>query len=344
MLIVTESTTKIERKAFQIQIAAIASVLVFSNLGSALGQSRPAARAGQTGACEFVARIISGDIRLAAGKEVCKEDYLQSANDSTVEVLCYESGKILQLKNGAINERCLQRSNNQAQVCIRENRFSCFKVKGPGEDENVPTLITPYSPLILNPRPVLSWTPVSNAMGYIVQIKGPRVDWSMDVNSTSLLYPQEQPAMQPGIIYQVNVLAKMAEQKFIPKSSILMVMPSLKAQRTKAVIERVQSLNLSPDSLAVDLTHIYKAEDLFSEAIEVLKERIQAKTKNPTIYRLLGDRYLEVGLPIEASHKYKIAIQYSKLRGNSVELAKAQTGLELSRQSQLPTRINPAQK
>ncbi|MBE9035212.1 tetratricopeptide repeat protein [aff. Roholtiella sp. LEGE 12411] len=332
MLIVPKSTAQGERKVFQLQIAAIVSILIFSNFSSAWGQRPPVARGNLlVPKCEVVARIISGDIRLAAGSEVCsKEDQLQPANGATVEVFCYANGNILQLSGGAINEQCSQTSNNQAQFCIRENRFNCFDTKGPEEYENTPILITPYSPLILNTRPTLSWTPVRNAIGYIVQIKGTGVEWSKEVNSTSLPYPKDEPAMQSGIIYEVNVLAKMTEQEFIGKSSILMIMHADKAQQAKAIIERIQSLNLSPDNLAVDLENLYKANDLLTEAIEVLKERIQARTQNPTIYRALGDRYLDVGLPQLASPKYRIAMQYAKLRGDLNELAKAQAGLELS--------------
>lgn len=341
----TKSTIKIEKKVFEFQVAAITLILLLSNFSSAWGQRQPVSRGNlRKPMCQPVARIIKGDIRLAAGSQACKEDHLQPANDTTVEVLCYGKGNILQLKSGIIDEQCSLLSNNQAQVCIREKRFNCFKTKGPEEDENTPTLITPYSPLILNSRPDLSWTPVPNAIGYIVQIKGPGVDWSKEVNPTSLPYPQEQPAMHPGTISQVNVLAKMAEQKFIVSSSILMVLHSQKAQQIKVIIEEIQSLKLHPDELSVDLNYVYKANDLLSEAIEVLKERIKARTQNPTIYRVLGDRYLEVGLPEEASREYRMAIQYAKLRGNVIELAKAQTGLELSLQSQLPTRINPDQK
>lgn len=331
MLIVPKSTAQGERKVFQIKIAAIASILIFSNFSSAWGQRQPVAKGNlRLGACEIVARIISGDIRLAAGTQVCKEDQLQPPKGATVEVFCYANGNILQLPSGAIHEECSQDSNNQAQVCIRENRFNCFETKGPSEDENAPILINPYSPLILNSRPALSWTPVRNAISYIVQIKGTGADWSKKVNSTSLPYPKDQPAMQPGIIYQVNVLAKMGEQKFIAKSSILMTMPLDKAQQTKSVIKRIQSLNLSLDELAIELDYVYKGNDLLTEAIEVLEERIKARTQNPTIYRALGDRYLDVGLPIEAARKYKMAIQYAKLRGNLSELTKAQRGLGLS--------------
>jgi tetratricopeptide (TPR) repeat protein len=123
-----------------------------------------------------------------------------------------------------------------------------------------------------------------------------------------------------------------------------MVASLQKAKQTKAIIERIQNLNLPPDELAVDIESVYKGQNLLTEAIEVLKERVKAKTQNPTIYRLLGDRYLNVGSPEQARREYKMAIQYAKIRGNLNELAQAQAGLELLLQSQLPTRTNPDQK
>ncbi|RCJ40947.1 hypothetical protein A6770_36860 [Nostoc minutum NIES-26] len=327
------------------QVTGITLLLILSSFSSAWGQSEPVTKNdSRKPMCEPIARVLDGDTRLVAGSEVCKGEYLRAANGGTVEIFCYVDGNILHLKSGVINQQCSQTSSSQAQVCNRENRFNCFTTKGPNENTNRPTLITPYSASILNPRPTLSWNPVSNAIGYVVQIEGTGVDWSKEVNSTSLPYPQEQPAMQPGSIYQVNVLAKMVEQKFIPSSSILMVAPPQKEQQIRAIIERIKSLNLHPDELAVDINRVYKEKKLLTEAIEVLQERVKAKTQNPAIYRTLGDRYLDVGLLEQGIRAYRMAIKYAKARNNLNELARAQVGLELSHQSQLPTRINPAQK
>lgn len=140
-----KSTIKIE-KVFEFQVAAITLILLLSNFSSAWGQRQPVARGNlREPMCQPVARIIKGDIRLTAGSQACKEDHLQPANGTTVEVLCYGKGNILQLKSGIIDEQCSLLSNNQAQVCIREKRFNCFRTKGPEEDENTPTLITPYN-------------------------------------------------------------------------------------------------------------------------------------------------------------------------------------------------------
>ncbi|WP_414544793.1 tetratricopeptide repeat protein [Nostoc sp. CCY0012] len=320
-------------KHFKVQVAAIASIPIFSSFSSAWGQQQSVAVGNlRSRKCKSIARIISGDLRLANFSELCEQDQLQPDRDKgTVEVLCYLSGEILRLSGGIISNQCLPPSDQPVQRCSSEIRSNCLKVKGPDEDNNAPTRITPYSALILNPRPVMLWTPVHSAISYIVQIKGTGVDWSIEVNSNSLPYPKEQPAMQPGSIYQVNVLAKIGEQKFVPSSSILMVIPSEKEQHIKAVMKYIQNLNLSPDDLAVDSAHIYRANDLLTEAIEVLNKRIKAKTQNPTIYRTLGDLYLEVGLPQMANREYNTAIQYARLKRNLNELAKAEEGLRLTR-------------
>jgi hypothetical protein len=333
MLIVSKLTIIIRKKLFKVQVAAITSILIFSSFSSALGQQRSVAVGNvQSRGCKFIARIISGDLRLANFSELCEQDQLQpERGKGTVEVLCYLSGDILRLTGGIISNQCFSPSDQPAQRCSSETRENCLKVKGPGEDENKPTLIVPYSPLILNPRPVIIWTPVRSAISYIVRIKGTGVDWFMEVNSTSLPYPKDQPTMQPGSIYQVDILAKIAEQNFVPSSSILQVIPFEKEQHTRAVIKYLQNLNLPLDSLAVDVAYIYKANDLLTEAIEVLSKRIKARTQNPTIYRALGDIYLEVGLSQLANREYKTAIQYARFKRNLDELAKAQEGLKLTR-------------
>ena len=62
------------------------------------------------------------------------------------------------------------------------------------------------------------------------------------------------------------------------------------------------------------------------------------------LYRVLGDRLLEVGLPEEAKREYTRATLLAKRADNSTELAKAQAGLQrIQLYSQLPTRTNGSQ-
>lgn len=331
MLITAKSKVRIDIKVLKFKITGVTSLslLVISTFSSAWGQVQPTRRDERKPNCQSIARILDGDVRLKAGSEVCKGEYLTAANGRIIEVFCFASANILQLRSGYINEQCSQQMlGEQAQPCMPTNRFNCFSTKGPNE-ENAPQLIIPYSPLIIDSRPTLSWTPTLNAISYIVEVKGTEVNWSKEViNSTTLLYPKDQPALQSTSIYQVNVLAKIGEQKFVPSSFILMRLSTEQERRIKDTITRLQSFNLPLDDLAVDINRVYKTNDLFTDAIEVLKDRVEVKNQNPIIHRELGDRYVDVGLISQAAREYQIAIKYAKLKSNFNELIKAQEKLE----------------
>jgi len=69
---------------------------------------------------------------------------------------------------------------------------------------------------------------------------------------------------------------------------------------------------------------------------------VEAGSNNPSIYRALGDRYLEADL--HAKRKYEIGSQVSKKAANPSELNKAQVGLKavqvalLNEQKSFPVR------
>ena len=54
-----------------------------------------------------------------------------------------------------------------------------------------------------------------------------------------------------------------------------------------------------------------------------------AGSRNPTLYRTLGDRYLEAWLPEEARREYTTAAQLAQSSGSLDELEKVQEQLKL---------------
>ncbi|MCC5612325.1 hypothetical protein LC612_37795, partial [Nostoc sp. CHAB 5834] len=68
---------------------------------------------------------------------------------------------------------------------------------------------------------------------------------------------------------------------------------------------------------------------LLDESIKTLIARVMAGSQNPTLYRLLGDRYLGALLPEEAEQTYTIAAQLALSSANTDELNKVQSGLKL---------------
>jgi hypothetical protein len=174
---------------------------------------------------------------------------------------------------------------------------------------------------------------VPGATSYTVKVKGAGVNWSKEVKQNSLEYPKSEPAMQMGRIYKINVIANNADGPEIATPSHTIVIPQQEELEVKRIVEQIQSLNLVGDELAIDLDAVYMSKNLLTEAIGVLKARVDAGSYNPTIYRMLGDRYTETGLlevkSVEAAKQaYTQALRLARQQNNTDEITKAQAALE----------------
>ncbi|WP_335138163.1 hypothetical protein [Nostoc sp.] len=338
-------SAKTTKKCIPIQVVAIASTLLFSNLG-ALGQTQPITTPNiQSGGCEPIAKIIEGDRHWASLSKVCKSAQINPEPGGTVEVFCYLRGSILQVSAGTIGDKCLPLSTRERSGCSLQNEHNCINIKGPNEDTDAPLRITPYGVAIINPRPMLSWVTTPGASSYIVQVEGIGVSWSLSVPNTRLPYPKDQPALQAGNVYDVNIIAKRGE-KFIACQSLLVSVSEDRVQQVATTIKRLQTFQESPDELAIDMDAVYNAQALIDESIAVLSARTKVSSQNPAIYRLLGERYLQGNSVFAASSAYKSAIALAQKVNNPDELALAEAGAKIAAitQSQLlPTRIKPAQ-
>jgi len=334
MLIVPKSTAK-RKKVSNSQFVAIALILLFSSFSSAGGQAQSVSRSdSHERDCEVVAKVISGDINWTPQSKLCKNDKIHPVRGRKVEIFCYSHGKLLYLTDSTVSEHCLPLSQRRFENCTLKNGYTCVTPKGPGSDENIPTLITPYGVVILNTNPILSWSATPEATSYMVQIEGKGVNWSVEVKATQLPYPKDQPAMESGNVYNVNVIANRGDEPIAASASILLIVPTDKAQEIATTINRLQSLNQFQDELAIDVDSVYETENLVNESILVLKARAKAGSKNPTIYRLLGDRYLEAYLPSAAISAYATASKLARKENNADELVKAEAGAKIADQSQ----------
>jgi hypothetical protein len=332
------------KKCIPIQVAAIASTLLFSNLG-ALGQTQGIATQNlQEHGCDPIAKIIEGDRHWPKLSKVCKEAQINPEPGATVEVFCYLRGSILQVSAGTIGAQCLPPSAREKSGCSLQNEHNCINIKGPNEDADAPSLITPYGVVIINPRPMLSWATTPEATSYIVQVEGKGVRWSVEVENTRLPYPVLQPALRAENVYDVNIIAKRGE-KLIPSSTFLLLLSENRAQQVTTTIKRLQSLKQSPDEVAIDTDAVYNVQGLVDESVAVLSARTKAGSQDPAIYRLLGERYLQGDALSAASSAYATAIALAQKVNDPDELAKAQAGAKIAAiaQSQLPTRMKAAQ-
>lgn len=312
--------------------SAIALMLVFLDWSSAVCQQLSVtARNTIPTRCEPIGRVLSeGDRHFAAGSLICKGDRLQSS--TTVDVLCYLNRRILTLASGTVlseDDRCVPQAR-KVQPCSTSNRNNCPKPKGPGEGDNNPAIVSPYDNALLNGRPLLSWYAVAGANSYTVQVSGKGVNWQKIVTGNTLVYPDSQPTMQFGNAYRITIVANGGDSPISASSSVFNLLPESEARQVMDYVKRINSLNLPKDEAAyLDLDSIYMAKNLLTETIATLEARVEAGSQNPAIYRVLGDRYLEAGLPDCAKPEYEMATKLAQTSDNLIELAKAQAGLKL---------------
>lgn len=304
------------------------ALTLFFLLASLLRQSVAEGKTTNRVSCDPVGRVLSqGFLNFASGSLLCKGDRLQVVNATKAELLCFPSGRIVTVTDN------LEDASKCGSSVERRGLWRCaakFTPRSCVLPSNHPVLISPYNHALIDGRPFLSWQPVVKATSYIVEIDGPNVHWRKTVDGTTLLYPKEQPAMQFGNAYKVNVITYQADSPVSASSAVLNVLSESKAKRVKTVVKRIQSLNLSPDEEAyLDLSAIYASKDLYTEAIDLLKARAKAGSQNPGVYRTLGEFYLKALLPDLAENEFKIATKLAQAADNHIEFKKAQAGLEI---------------
>jgi len=305
------------------------------------------------GSCvNSIARIYSdGDRYLSKGSLLCPGDRIHPKEiGGKVEILCFLNRKILQLPSGSISDtasKCREATPGTEKKCTFQTPQNCPKFKGPGEvEENEPIILSPYGSMLLQQRPVFSWYPVPGATSYKVYLIGYNLEWQVETSDTTLPYPPNQPELQYGIVYKITVLARIGEEITSSAPSVVYMLSPSKVRDTLEKIEKVKALGLPPDEEAyLDLDTVYMERKLLNDTIQTMNQRVGAGSKNPTLYRVLGDRYLEAWLVPEAKRAYKKAIELAQSSGNTSELAIAQDRLAIliESYSQLPTRMNAAQ-
>ncbi|MBG1268475.1 tetratricopeptide repeat protein [Nostoc sp. WHI] len=345
MLSIPRQKNKIGRKVYISQILVVASTILLLGWSNAWGQVKPEAKR----RCKVIGRVTSvSDLRWRVNSLLCSGDRITPMNGRTVNTLCYLNGEFLDFKQSSIfdvEDKC-RLPHDRVRLCTGLNPTECDGIKGP---TNVPMLISPYGSSMLSTRPVISWYAIPQATSYTVVVSGYEFYWekTVDKTITALPYPKEQKELQFFNTYKFTVLANVGDTPI--SSSETLVVSVLRQEEQDAFAERVKQiteLNLPPDEAAIwDLDAVFMARNLLNETIESLKIRVAAGSQNPTVYRLLADRYLEAWLPKEALREYKKAAQLAKNTNNLDELARVQEGLKIVEfYNHPPTSTKPDQK
>lgn len=194
-----------------------------------------------------------------------------------------------------------------------------------GDDPTIPYLISPRNSSILTDKPQLRWNPVEGVTNYKVQLSGPGVDWQTEVNQPQVVYSGKQP-LKPGNRYWVIITADNGETRKNDKAGFTL-MSEADSQRVKAEIAKLEQQGLKGEAKTIALAHLYRSNDLYGDAIDLLSGFIQKDNASTAVYQLLGSTYQQVRLNLLAREQYLTALKSAKIQKNWEAQAIIQTSL-----------------
>jgi len=259
---------------------------------------------------------------------ICDGDQRRSAKGQ-ISAFCTIAGKavtIIGINHWQI-PGCETKANPQVNACSVQNPDPCDRQKGKSRlGKQQPDLIVPYGSgrSILEGRPSLQWAVVEGADRYVVEVMGNGVHWRQPVTSNALPYPPHQPELVPGNAFQVVITAYKGASVLSASRATFKRLGTREATEVQTAITQAKQLPFPKEQLGFWVTDgIYMDYGLLSESIKSLKAQIQAGTQDPAVYRLLADRYLEAGLPVEAEQMVEKAVSLAESLNDQDELAKA---------------------
>jgi hypothetical protein len=203
-------------------------------------------------------------------------------------------------------------------------------------DANVPYVISPWSGQVLTPTPMLRWNATNcEQTKYQVTLQQRAgegwVDvWTVVSEHSSMDYPADQPALEPGEEYILRVaIGETVEPLETPaETAVFSLMGGEERQAAMAAIASVNALEINPATKTLILVEdVYPQYKLFAQGIDELSALIESGTENANIYRLLGDYYIRSGLALPAQESYSSAIALAAASENLEEEVLAKWGI-----------------
>ncbi len=187
--------------------------------------------------------------------------------------------------------------------------------------------------MILSERPSIIWNDVGNTVSYTVQFLGNNLLWVVETDATTLPYPAAEASLTPGVDYYLSVTTDTDLSSTEENSIVIQVLPFPEQERLKTTLNNLLKENLSPQSQAIVKASVYNNFGLYAQTITTLESYLNNNEKSATVYQLLGEAYLNIGLLGQAKANYN---QVLSLTDGDVSLTRAKSleALGLMAQSQ----------
>lgn len=279
--------------------------------------------------CNTVGRVVKiVNSQLPAGKLLCREDSVRIAPSKQLRFACYASGLKVTLSPGVrkIADHCGVVSHRYRR-CTNQITTGCIVGRNPNISTRA-TLFVPYSATVLEGRPNLLWEEHSSADRYTVELfLSNKMLWKQTVKSNAMPYPSTVQTLEQGKAYLIRVSAYRGGQMLHRNISVLNRISAKKVSRLKSTFRSIDALKIPVVEKVFDKEKIYLSQGLLSESIEILKSHLRRDPYNPAAHRLMGDRFMNAGLPKLAQPYFIEAKALADKKQNMQELAKANEGL-----------------
>jgi hypothetical protein len=262
----------------------------------------------------------------SVGLTLISEDRLEIKANSLVKIYCSDTTKTLERKTGIYQVSSICPSGKSV---IRLPNSNNDTLRNYGQTEEalakLPYLITPRNSFILTNTPLLRWNPVQGARNYTVKIDG--INWETQTNKTEINYSGKIP-LEAGQSYGVTIKADNGKSSESDGDTVWFILLDEAEQKTVLEAKKtIEQQSLSSEAKGLILAQLYRGYKLYADAILVLEDLVKKGSQTVAIYQLLGDIYLETGLPQLAQKPYEKALKLITTKENLSVQADIQKGL-----------------
>lgn len=268
--------------------------------------------------CVHIGRLISiqGEVELKreewpqyrqtfVGAVLCVGDLLRPSQGATAVVQCADPSQNLWSLNPGVPSRAAS-GCRPPDTPIKTITNWITPTRDPLAN-HIPYIITPKSTWLLNDRPTLRWIPVPNATNYVVRVTGPGVEWEREVTTTKVVYPADQPPLQPGA--EGYLMKVEANNGSAPGKAIFGLLDRKKATLVRSAAQRLEQQKLTNDAKTLALAELYIGQGLIAEATELLEASAAKGSQTAAVYYLLGNLYAKTNWLQQSERNFLKAVK-----------------------------------
>jgi hypothetical protein len=201
---------------------------------------------------------------------------------------------------------------------------------------SVPAVVTPRAGTVISTRPSLAWQAVPGAKRYEITLMElgeahSTVGESVIVQSTSTVYPEKWPTLQPDkryrLVVQANGRSSSEEEQLALGFRVIGPVERNELRDYRAWLKAVQHQHATAAATErLLMAFTYAHAELFHDAIQLL-ESLDEHEHDPVTRRVLGELYLDTYRPKEAALSFRAAVKLAVSRKDRVAEAAASEGL-----------------